>query len=850
MMSVGGGGKGGIFGRPSGTTSVCLSPVGLHFIHNLDEVRRDAKTTENAFKQFGRTLKRVTMVLIAFKISNTVINGFKNLGKAALSVNEEFEKAQVQMKVFTGSSLEAAHTMEHLLFESTKLAGGLRELVNASTALSTFGMNIDRWLGLAADTAQAVGRTVDDVVIAFGRVLAGDMRTKQFIVTRRGDLTTFNRVLRETGDRALALEDAFEKFRGVSKELEGTWHRLSENFNDIFLAIMKVVGEPVFDAMKSVLFDIVNGLRGSMFDEHGAIRIDSVWKKMADTISAVGRLVKGAFEPLIWAKDVLRLIANMEGKESLNIFREKHHKMSREDLIRAFGFEDFKPEENVTANFFRALTATRKTPGRENYLSRFFREAEQKDIQRRIDDLNVLLEREGHVLFSIGEGIKLEDGIEDDFNKARSRILNIFDTQMEVFREQVPKMTAGLKGKGFSDFTEVTFDERELREMSKTLNEMTMRFGASEATGMFREDFLRGNIQALREIKSELDGIFEVEKERGLTESEARKKIILLNQETVATEELARATSNFWTFISDTRKMGFQDMEKFLRKTDPFLKPGDYKFEEDDKAADRYIDILNETYDITKANREFTEEINRMHWEGIQKRWDMKQEEIDKNLKAMADYWNEEAKMQEDANRKYLAKMERFVSRIIPFVDIFSNRENLIDKQVEALERELRVLNGLEEPLTREEVIQQRILELESQRLSIIGRMSNAFRDLANEIANAAIKAAALNAILTATGRGGGTGGFWGIFRTMLGIGAGIATTVVTGNPLAGVAVSSGFGAAVGSGPGIGTDRAGGIGIPSPKPTVQINNPVFIGQDAVSLVEQATTRSGRRVIYA
>lgn len=199
----------------------------------LKESANEAKKAENAFSNFGKILKNVALSLAAFKIIQIVTQNLVGLLRVTYDINSLYQRTSIQLEAFTGTARRSAEVMQFLAFQSTRLAGGLDDLLEGSTALESFGLRTQEHLEFVADIAQATNRSIEDIAVAMGRVVAGDPRTKQFIVTRRGDLIAFNQALSEGKTRLEAFQIAFERFIGVSSALGDTTPRQVERLFDM-----------------------------------------------------------------------------------------------------------------------------------------------------------------------------------------------------------------------------------------------------------------------------------------------------------------------------------------------------------------------------------------------------------------------------------------------------------------------------------------------------------------------------------------------------------------------------------------------------------------------------------------
>lgn len=337
------------------STDSAIVDVNVRYrVTGLDESARTAKRAGDQFQQFGRILQRVGLSLIAFKVIDGIISSLQRLGREMIEINSLFELAEVQLTVFTGSAVRAGQLLDFLTFQSTKLAGGVADLIAGATALETFGLEVERFLPLVADTASAINRSVQDVAIAFGRIAIGDPRTKQFLTTRRGDLVAFNEALKSTPDRLAALETAFSRFEGVSAAMEGTFGRLVENLGDMLTIVVKIASEPAFKTLEDILSRLVAAMRGELFTSGGGINKQSgMVRAITPGAGITGNLRKGSVGGFF-----ARLIA---GDQSVDEF------VSGSDVdIRAQDLERFLEQDRQFLKRLEKLQiqATRALQGR------------------------------------------------------------------------------------------------------------------------------------------------------------------------------------------------------------------------------------------------------------------------------------------------------------------------------------------------------------------------------------------------------------------------------------------------------------------------------------------------------
>jgi len=669
-----------------------------------DKALATLKSLSKETTQFWRILKRTTAVLVAFKISNATIRGIAKLTKTLVITNATFERAEKQLKTFLGTSELAGREMDFLSFKSTQLAGGLEDLIKASTALSTFGLKSAEWLDLVADTAQATGRSVDDVAIAFGRIASGDQRTKQFLTTRRGDLEVFNRVMKETGSATKALRASFQKFRGVSKEMEGTFFRLAENMGDFLFIAAKISGEPIFNLTKSVLKKFVDWLHNEVFDENNRVKEEgTIFHTVANSMDAVIEKSKLLVDILLKIDSLLFTIPV--------------------DIIKG------KPSGGTLFGHVSTIA--------------------------------------GYIEDIVYAPAKLMSG-------QRNKLAE------DIWSFVRPDQGAAKMPKEIRD---------EIAKRQEAALDAWKRWKGSAVARSDLQDSLMpgGNLFISRQKLLEGDRFHEV---TGL-------------------DEESRELEAFADHIEMVMKADVEQIEN-RAKNAQWL-------------SDFIVDLEKDTQD------------------------------------AILSAQKEGARKYAELTRKRLNDMGRLYDRLFGKFDIFTNPNESIDRQVASLKEELDVLNGMEAPLTRQEELQNRILEIEARRVGLTDRLQIGLKGIVNELANAAVKAAVLNGILNALGHGGGTGGFFGIFKSLLNLAAiipGPQQPFVAGTAVGVNLASPGVRGAVNDA-GIGGSAGGPVGIrPGGKPafmgssngnSVYIMNPTFVGSDAVNLVEEATTLAGRRV---
>lgn len=698
-------------------------------VEGLNKAANESKKAAKGMLDFSRVLKQVSASLVAYKLVSKLGQEMSRLGSMMLTSNEEFEKFEKQLKIFSGSGKVAKDLMGFLTEASTRLAGGLQDLLGGATALQTFGIDVKENLELVSDVAVATNRSVEDVAVAFGRIVAGDPRTKQFLVTRRGDMEAFNAALERGESRLEAAKAAFARFSGVSAELRGTMVRLKEEFTDTLYVAAKIVGEPTFELLRSQLQEIVTSIRSLVFEDQttGKLKEDGLLSKLGTGLKATVQVVvdlKNAFELLYNAINAISGIGSKRG---------------------------------------------------------------------------------GLHLQKIGDA--LAPSIRDAFPDP--------DTV------------------DYGPFTLQKYADKQYRRLVFSI------FGMDEE-GMTNNERYRAIKEASDKYKQEQRDILltrkYVESEFAKKRRERQEKITELINQAGRNFALSQYGLNLGPDL-DARAIRLKLLEQLKPPEDEEI-PMRPEWEPEVIAAglkkelelhDRRVDFAAQFKDKQK---EYLEEV---YQAALEKERELAQAryEIAENLS------------------------DRAVNDLGYIFFGGRNANSAIDKQVEALQREIDVMNGVTTPLTRQEELMNRIVELESQRVTLNERIGNIIRRTLGDLATAVAKAAILRAFGFGTPQRGQSGGFMSLLKTGLSLIPHPAAQVASVG-LRGFDAAGGFGS--GGGPGIaispsddpfglggggGIDVGGGIGF-RPKPVV-VNNPIFLSNDVRGVAETFADEASKRM---
>ena len=248
-----------------------------------------------------------------------VIYATQNLIRQMAGLNIQFEQYGTTLKRFLGD--EAKGMMDWLTEFARKTPYTLKDLVEASTYIAAFGMNIKEILPLAGDLAAAFGATGDNlqmVVFALGRLAAGQVGEALEHLRRFGIST---KQLMEEGvkfSKSGQLEDSTEKvFQAVLNIIKKHYQGLMEvqaqtvagmisNWQDFKDFMLKNIGQSLFEAIKKVMQELMKGTEGNVKDLADALGV--LTQPLAKFVEIVG--IAGV-KTLEWARSHAEVIKEL-----------------------------------------------------------------------------------------------------------------------------------------------------------------------------------------------------------------------------------------------------------------------------------------------------------------------------------------------------------------------------------------------------------------------------------------------------------------------------------------------------------------------------------------------------------
>ena len=235
--------------------------------------------THLTLQRFGIVARRVAYALLAFKVLDVITQAFSRLTNEMFRGNMQMEVLTARLTQFLGSQRRSAQAIRFITAEAITTPFEIPNLIEASATLKTFQISIKDYIRVAADTTAAnanISNSIKDMGVQLvetatkmGRVALGITGWRRSLLSMRGDVTEFDKVLAQTGDRLKALDAALAKFKGFSETLSATTIGRWSNINDIIGIMARRFGSLTFtEIQKDVknLFDSLNNARTDRLD--------------------------------------------------------------------------------------------------------------------------------------------------------------------------------------------------------------------------------------------------------------------------------------------------------------------------------------------------------------------------------------------------------------------------------------------------------------------------------------------------------------------------------------------------------------------------------------------------------
>jgi hypothetical protein len=273
-------------------------------VRSLDDIRRSARSAtgkdgiggiQNAFQKLRSYVFSVRGLFAGL--------GVGLVSKQFIEAAATTEQYRLRLKALTGSGEEANRMFDDM----SKFAGSVpfeyKDIMGAATQLTGImkggADEVRQWMPLIADLAAVTGlgieQTTSQVVRMYSAGAASaDLFRERGVLAMLGFQSGVSVSAEETRKKLMAAwEDPASKFRGLTKELAGTWQGLLSMFSDRwFLFRSRVMEAGPFDAIKSKLADLLEKI--NEFVEKGDFDrwADKTARAILITASAAATLAK------------------------------------------------------------------------------------------------------------------------------------------------------------------------------------------------------------------------------------------------------------------------------------------------------------------------------------------------------------------------------------------------------------------------------------------------------------------------------------------------------------------------------------------------------------------------------
>ena len=261
-------------------TSGVLGKIGGGVDNLADKSQKSGKGINNFFKNAFEFATGGVILGALQEVGSQV----GNIAKAMISGNAEFERYETQFGVLLGSAELAKKRLADLAEFGAKTPFELPEVVRADKILQSFGLH-------AEDTAKRFGMTGEQIRTVAGDVAAGTgagfeeistylgkfssgatgeaiARFQELGIVTRKQLQDMGLKFSKSGELLSPLDESMtvllsamkSKFGGMMDAQSSTFEGMMSNLKDWGGQALRVIGAPLFDAMKEGLGTLLNFL--------------------------------------------------------------------------------------------------------------------------------------------------------------------------------------------------------------------------------------------------------------------------------------------------------------------------------------------------------------------------------------------------------------------------------------------------------------------------------------------------------------------------------------------------------------------------------------------------------------
>ncbi|MFP5109629.1 phage tail protein [Neobacillus sp. C211] len=240
---------------------------------NID-ITADSGQAEGAISGFMGSLRRIgsiaTGVMGGLALFDTLKSTFSGLYDSTIGANASMEQYQNTLSIVLNSSEKAADMMNWVKDFAASTPFEIPGLVEATTAMSAYGLNAQQWLPLVGDMASVMGKDIMQATEAIADAQTGELeRLKEFGVTK-DQIIAYGQEMRmaafvnnkgQITDQA-AFNQALmglmkERFEGGMAIQSTSFKGLISNAQDSMGQLLTTMSQPLFEGLKEGLSSVV-----------------------------------------------------------------------------------------------------------------------------------------------------------------------------------------------------------------------------------------------------------------------------------------------------------------------------------------------------------------------------------------------------------------------------------------------------------------------------------------------------------------------------------------------------------------------------------------------------------------
>lgn len=713
----------------------------------LKKAVKQVSLLAKGWQHFKNIFSRVALALTAFVIIRTLQKMTIGFVKAILDANKVLEVMGEQLDVLYKYGTKTERVFEFLKEYAITTPFQIQDLIKTTVALKAFNIVVEKNMKAVGDWASAIDKAADETALAYAKIIAGSPRTRLLLTTRGIAMAEFMRELERTGNRAIALFNITQsKFGGMAERMASTMQGLYSNIKDILFLIAEQLGKPLFEAIKKDLETFHQKLREIYEDKQMVRELGDVFRSLYDSIKAVGAAISATENALVYLMEV-----HTEYKAKALVHPETG--MVAVGAARLEAIPEALYDARQAAEEYRETEMFPEAPA----FPQIFR---AKDVKKRLAELK-RVERLYGVLYTYG--IKLAD----------QDIKAVFYLRQSIvhYEELLGYIEKEREAKELMDQIE---DSRQITSV-KALQSIKL---AGEIESKLIEDvfkhwklqFEQGKLQdkqlvAYAHIKSlyeaslnpikALTDFLDVAKNRmqiletGTEEFDANMKEAVatakaLNAEFKKLEDRAKKAADEAATLEISRE-SLNLREKLLKEDKKLeqirIKLNHWQTKLQQLVTD-HISDKKEALELDEKRIEAQEKLNQLRKEAGK--------EIERIIKSeRSALMNEMLQLDKEIGNWQVKLAQAFVGGLTAgmtnFIDYllwgYGEASLDLDKRIADLQTELRIEQGIEEQLTREESLQREITELQSQRANLLmEEIKNAGQRFIKALINTAVQ--------------------------------------------------------------------------------------------------------------